>query len=71
MQAIDAPYIPESTGHVAASGHAKIKLLDDRDPGVGDDHRRRLAVISLRSQARLSLLLKAEKVDADVTEPGH
>jgi hypothetical protein len=37
MQAVDAPYISESTGHVAASGHAQIELLDDRDPGVGDD----------------------------------
>jgi hypothetical protein len=24
---------------------AQFELLDDRDPGVGDDHRRRLAVI--------------------------
>ena len=46
MQAVDAPYISESTGHVAASGHPQIELLDDRDPRVRnrDRHRLRRAV---------------------------
>jgi hypothetical protein len=40
-----APQQRLAAPHVAASGHPNVVLLDDRDPGVGDDHRRRLAVI--------------------------